>query len=115
LREVFGEALDAAGAFLGVVGVELGEREAGDAGVCEQGVQGLDDGRVGEALVAAGVLRQRGVGEVDQVDVEVDEDPLGVPAECSECLSAAAFGSAWTSSQGTVVRLRRSIASRSRG
>ena len=96
-----------------MIGVQLGDREAGEAGRREQPVERSHRVRVGEPLVAAGVLGQRHVGEVDDVDVEVHEQAVAARLHSGARAAAAPSGSAATSSTGTAESPRRSITSRS--
>jgi hypothetical protein len=60
---------------------EPGHRHAAEPRRLHQDLERANGGVVGEPFVAARVLGQRRVGEVDHVDVEVDEHPLGATVE----------------------------------
>ncbi len=71
---------------------------------------------VGEPFVAAPVLREGHVREVDDVDVEVHEESIAASFDEGLALDARrASGSAATSSTGITEMSRRSIAARSKG
>jgi hypothetical protein len=65
-------------------GIQLGHRQRGRAPVAHQHRQRRGDGRQRHAHVAAGVLGERRVHEVDDVDVEVDDHASRI-GELREC------------------------------
>jgi hypothetical protein len=74
--EVACKPLDASRTLLDMGRVEFRERQPGDGGRPKKDLECRHCLLVRHALVSAGVLRQRGVREVDDVDVEVDKDPV---------------------------------------
>jgi hypothetical protein len=78
------EALDRVAALLGVGRVQLGDRQRRQLRRGEQDLERGEGAGQRQPLVAAGVLGERRVGEVDDVDVEVDEQPLAAALERGE-------------------------------